>query len=154
MGDHFHHKIMFFRGSFLAQKGSQPSRNPPGPKPEIQGSKNGLQGQKYQICVPKNHAESTSRYSKRSHMLQVMAQNHFGLGAPKVGGNVSADKTSVVSADKTSVVSADKTSVVSADKTSVVSQDIPPTFSTEASRPPLCGQCLGDVLGDRRCLVC
>ena len=37
----------------------------------------------------------------------------FGLGASKVGGNVSADKTSVVSADKTSAVSADKTSVVS-----------------------------------------
>ena len=40
---------------------------------------------------------------------------------PKVGGNASADKTSVVSTDKTSVVSADKTSVVSAD----ISQDIP-----------------------------
>ena len=42
-----------------------------------------------------------------------MAQNHLGLGASKVGGNVSADKTSAVPVDETSVVSADKTTVVS-----------------------------------------
>ena len=106
MGNHFLHKFMFSGPPFLPQKGPRPSRSPRGSKFEIRG-------RKYQICVPKNHAESTSRYSKRSHMLQVTAENHFGLGAPKVGGNVSADKTSVVSADKTSVVSADKTSVVS-----------------------------------------
>ena len=56
-------------------------------------------------------------------------------------------------ADKTSIVSVDKTSVASADKTSVVSQDIPSSLPTQR-RPPLRSQCLGDVLGDHRCLVC
>ena len=48
-------------------------------------------------------------------MLQVMAENHFGLGGAKSEGNVFADKTSVVSADTTDVLSADTTEVLSAD---------------------------------------
>ena len=76
------------------------------------------------------------------------------FGESPCGSAVSATQKFVVCNDKTSVVSADMTSVVSADKTSVVSadisQDIPPTFSTGAAakRPPLSGDCLGDVLGD------
>ena len=48
-------------------------------------------GRKDQSCPLKKHAECSGQHSKRSHMLQVMAENHFGLGAFKVGGNASAD---------------------------------------------------------------
>ena len=51
-----------------------------------QGSKNGVRGQKYQSCVLKNHAESNGRCPKRGHMMQVMAPNRFGVGAPNFGG--------------------------------------------------------------------
>ena len=43
--------------------------------------------QKYQSWGMNNHAESTSQCPKRSHMLQVMAPNHFGVAAPILGGS-------------------------------------------------------------------
>ena len=48
----------------------------------ILGSKNNPRTRKYKICVPENRAESTGRNSKRRHMLQVMAKNHFGVNLP------------------------------------------------------------------------
>ena len=54
-----------------------------GPSPKC-----GPRGQKYQSCVLKSHAECSSQNSKGSHMVQVMAQNHFGALAAKTGPNV------------------------------------------------------------------
>ena len=90
VGDQSLHKVMFFGSPFWAPKG------PPGlpgprcgvwaPKCVAGAPKMGL-GQKYQSCVLKNHAEPTGRCPKRSHMLQVMAPNHFGVGALNFGVN-------------------------------------------------------------------
>jgi len=65
-----------------------PKRAPglPGPTSGVGGSKNGVRGQKYQSWGIKNHAESTGQCPKRSHMLQVMAHNRFGVGAPNFWG--------------------------------------------------------------------
>ena len=40
------------------------------------------------VACFKKHAERSSQNSKRSHMVQVMAQNHFGALAAKTGPNV------------------------------------------------------------------
>ena len=56
---------------------------PAGAQIQILGSQNGSWGRKYQICVLNNHAETSGRYSKRSHMLQVTAETVLGHGPPR-----------------------------------------------------------------------
>ena len=76
-----------FRAPFL---GPQRAPGPSWAKMWGRGSKNGVRGQKYQSCVLKNHAESTGRCPKQSHMVQVMAPNHFGGVAQIWGGDSGA----------------------------------------------------------------
>ena len=146
------------------------------------GPKSGPWGRKYQSCPLKNHAESTTRYSKRSHMLQVMAENHFGLdGAksqiPNPKSQVPSPKSQIpnpksqVPSPKSQPkpmfanpgwgisegnVSADKTSVVSADKTSVVSADKTSVVSlcqqTSPKTSPLAFPTQGRPLCGRPCV--
>ena len=90
MGNIFLNKTNFFRNSLLAPTGPRPSRNPLGSKSGIRGSKNGPRGLKYQSCVLNNHARNSGWYSKRSHMLQLMAENHPGPSKGGSGGKVSS----------------------------------------------------------------
>ena len=71
-----------FRAPFL---GPQRAPGPSWAKMWGRGSKNGVQGQKYQSCGSKNHAESTGQCFKRGHMLQVMAKNVLGVVGQKWG---------------------------------------------------------------------
>ena len=54
--------------------------SPAGTHIQVLGSQNGSRGRTYQSCVLKNHAECSGRYPKRSHMLQVMAENQIWSG--------------------------------------------------------------------------
>ena len=81
-------KSCFLGVPLLLKTSPRPSREPDSRPPArwwVWGPKCGPRGQKYQSCVLKNHAENTGQYSKRSHMLQVMAQNHFEALAAKSG---------------------------------------------------------------------
>ena len=81
----FLHKTMFSGTLDVLQTSPRPSREPDlgsWIRFGIPGPKNGPWGQKRKRCAPKNHAEPRLQNSKWSHMVQVMAKNHFG---PHVG---------------------------------------------------------------------
>ena len=146
MRNHFLHKIMFSGPPFFPKKGG---RGQPGPK-----SRSGVQKWSPGSKIPKLRLEKPCRTQWSTFQTEPYVANYgpkpFRVLPFKVGGNVSADKTSVVSADKTSVVSADKTSVVSlCQKTSPKTS--PPTFPTQGrprSGRPCVRNAKGDVLGD------
>ena len=73
-----------FRAPFFAPKRSLAQ---PEPKSRSGGPKMGPRVKQYQTSVLKKHAESSGRYSKRSHMLQVMAENHPVPSIPKRWGS-------------------------------------------------------------------
>ena len=106
------------------------------------------------LKISKLRLEKTCRTQWSTFQTEAYDPNYgpkpFRVLPFKVGGNVSADKTSVVSADKTSVVSADKTSVVSlCQQTSPKTS--PSTFPTQGrprSGRPCVRNAKGDVLGD------
>ena len=86
IGEPFLPQNHLFPGPIFGQKRSPAQPAHPGDKFWIPGSKNPPRTQKYQICVPKNHAESSGQNSKRSHMLQVTAENHIGPSGVKHDG--------------------------------------------------------------------
>ena len=72
-----------FRDPFLTPKRSPGQNADLGIQNPILGSKIGPWAWKNKRCGLKNHAESSPRNSKRSHIVQVMAKNHFGGYLPK-----------------------------------------------------------------------
>ena len=77
----FPSKTMFWGTLDVSKTSPRPSREPDlgsWIRFGILGPKKCSRGQKRKRCGPKNHAEPRLQNSKWSHMVQVMAQNHFG----------------------------------------------------------------------------
>ena len=71
-----------FRDPFLTPKRSPGQNVDPGSKNLIPGSKIHPPAWKNKRCALKNYAEPRPRNCKRSHIVQVMAKNHFE-GSPQ-----------------------------------------------------------------------
>ena len=76
---------MFFWTHFWPQKRSPGQNVDPRSTNLILGSKICPQARTNKRCALKNHAEPKPRNSKRSHIVQVMAKNHFGGYLSKSG---------------------------------------------------------------------
>ena len=73
----------FFRDPFFTPKRSPGQNVDPGLKNPIPGSKIRPRAWKNKRCALKNHAEPRSQNCKRSHIVQVMANNHSEGYPPK-----------------------------------------------------------------------
>ena len=85
-GNHFSTKPCFWRTPDLLKTSPRPSREPvleSWVQIWIRGPKNDPRGPKPKRCAPKNHAEPRLQNSKWSHMVKIVAQNHFGLWSSK-----------------------------------------------------------------------